>query len=86
VISNWIADRSSSDHRRSIVNPAAGAPLIDPHPNEVAAPELAVDGHREIALAARKLQANTNVQTSFGFNGRFWPLRRPLFQGSSGSG
>jgi hypothetical protein len=22
------------------------------------------------------------VQTSFGFNGRFWPIRRPLFQGS----
>jgi hypothetical protein len=20
------------------------------------------------------------VQTSFGFNGRFWPIRRPLFQ------
>jgi hypothetical protein len=50
------------DHRRSIANPAAGAHIIDPHPNEVAAPELAVDGqieHRKIALAALKLQANT---------------------------
>ena len=22
------------------------------------------------------------VQTSFGFSGRFWPIRRPLFHGS----
>ena len=22
------------------------------------------------------------VQTSFGFNGRFWPIKRPLFHGS----
>ena len=22
------------------------------------------------------------VQTSFGFSGRFWPIKRPLFQGS----
>jgi hypothetical protein len=75
------------DHRRSIANPAAGAHIIDPHPNEVAVPELAVDGqiqHRKIALAALKLHTRT-VQTSFGFNGRFWPIKRPLFQGSSGS-
>jgi hypothetical protein len=24
------------------------------------------------------------VQTSFGFSGRFWPIRRPLFQGARG--
>jgi len=51
------------DHRRSIANPAAGAHIIDPHPNKAAAPELAVDGqieHRKIALTALKLQAYTN--------------------------
>jgi hypothetical protein len=51
------------DHGRSLANPPAGAHLIDPHPNEVATSELAVDGqieHRKIALAVLQLQANTN--------------------------
>jgi hypothetical protein len=31
------------NHGRSIADPATDAHVIDPHPNEVAAPELAVD-------------------------------------------
>ena len=51
-------NRSASlllDYRRSIVDPPAGAHVVDFKPNEVAAPELAVNGqieHREITFAA----------------------------------
>jgi hypothetical protein len=51
------------DHRRAIANSPAGGHVIDPQPNEVAAPELAVDGqieHRKIALAPLHLEANTD--------------------------
>jgi hypothetical protein len=51
------------DHRRSIANSPAGAHVIDPQPNEVAPPELAINGqieHRKIALAPLHLEANTN--------------------------
>jgi hypothetical protein len=36
----------------------------------------------KIALRALQLEGRTRmVQTSFGFNGRFRPMRRPLFRG-----
>jgi hypothetical protein len=43
------------DYRRSIANPPACAHILDLEPNEVAAPQLAVNGqieHREITFAA----------------------------------
>jgi hypothetical protein len=46
------------DYRRSIANSPAGEHIIDPQPDEVAAPELAVYRqieHREIALAPLQL-------------------------------
>jgi hypothetical protein len=76
--------RSSSGPPSPIANPAAGAHIIDTHPNEVAVPKLAVDGqieHRNIALAAPSCRRTRTVQTSFGFNGRFWPIRQPCSRG-----
>jgi len=73
------------NHGRSNTNPPAGAQIVDLRPNKVAAPKLAVDGeieHRKIALEVLQLGRTRMVQTSFGFNGRFGPIRRPLFQGS----
>jgi hypothetical protein len=67
----------------AIANSPAGEHVIDPQPHEIAAPELAVDRqieHRKIASATFYLQPYSNVQTSFGFSGRFWPIRRPLFR------
>ena len=66
LLGNLKLNRSSGlllDHRRSIANSPANGYVVDPQPHGVAAPELAVDGqieHREIALAALKLQAYTN--------------------------
>jgi hypothetical protein len=43
------------DYRRSIANPPARAHVVDLEPNEVAAPQLAVNGqieHREVTFAA----------------------------------
>ena len=72
------------DHRRSIANPAAGAHIIDTHPNEVAVPKLAVDGqieHRKIALAA----ANANCPDVLRLQRTLLADQATLFQGSSGS-
>jgi len=49
------------DYRRSIADPPAGAHVVDFKPNEVAAPELAVNGqieHGEIAFAALQLESH----------------------------
>jgi hypothetical protein len=47
------------DYRRSITHPAARTHIIDLQPNEVTAPELAVDSeveHRQVTLAVLQLQ------------------------------
>jgi hypothetical protein len=49
------------DYRRSVADRPASAHIINFEPNEVAAPELAVNGeieHREIAFAAFQLEPN----------------------------
>ena len=58
------------DHGATISHPAAGAYVVDLQADEIATSELAVD--REVGMA----------QTSFGLRGRFWPIKRPLFQGA----
>jgi hypothetical protein len=50
-------------YTRSIANSVASEHIIDPQSNEVASPELVVDGqieHRKIALAVLQLEANAN--------------------------
>lgn len=77
------------DYSRSVANSASADHVIESQPDEIATLELAVDGqaeHREIPLASFQLQANTNVQTSFNFSGRFWSFSRPLFQGARRQG
>jgi len=51
------------DYRRAIANSPASEHVIDPQPDEIAAPELAVDRqieHRKIASAALHLQLYSN--------------------------
>ena len=77
------------DYSRSVANSASADHVIESQPDEIASLELGVYGqaeHREIPLASFQLQANTNVQTSFNFSGRFWSFSRPLFQGARRQG
>ena len=70
---------------RAIANSSASEHVIDPQPDEIAALELLSIARLNIARSRRRpfICSRTRiVQTSFGFSGRFWPIRRPLFQGA----
>ena len=70
---------------RAVANSPASEHLIDPQPDEITAPELAVDHqieHRTIAPATLHLQPYSSGPDIPRFSGRFPPIRRPLFQGT----
>ena len=70
---------------RAIANSPASEHVIDRQPNEIAPLSLLSIARLNIARARRRpsICSRTRiVQTSFGFSGRFWPIRRPLFQGA----
>jgi hypothetical protein len=70
-------------HRRSIPNSPGSEYVIDPQPHQVALSLLSI-AKLNMARSRRRLSIwrRTRMgQTSFGFSGRFWPIRRPLFHG-----
>jgi hypothetical protein len=81
---NWSA-RFLLDYCRSVANRPARAHVVDFEPNEVAAPELAVNGqidHREIAFAALQLEPHPDRPDVLRLPGPLLTDQRPLFHGS----
>ena len=62
--------------------------VIHPQGHEIATPQLAVDGeieHGEVAQSFLDSQADADGP-DLSFNGGFWPISLPRFQGLKGSG
>ena len=73
------------DYGATVPHPAAGAYVVDLQADEIATSELAVDREVEqgkISFPTLQLSRTRMAQTSFGLRGRFWPIKRPLFQGA----
>jgi hypothetical protein len=70
---------------RAVSHVTANGDVIDLKANEIATPELAVDGeveHRQIALVTIDLHSGANGPGLSRSQGRFCPTTRPLFHGA----
>lgn len=68
----------------AVPNAAASANFVDLSPRQITTVQLAIDGEieqSEVVVCGAPAEAETELP-SFGFSGRFCPIRRPLFQGN----
>ena len=88
LVGNLELDRPASlllNDGGAITHSSASEHVIDPQPDEIAAPEFAVDRqieHWQVARPSVHLQSRTDRPYMFWPSGGFWPIRLPLFQGS----